>query len=202
MLTLKTNSAPSKLTIKVVENEEERLKAFLIRGIVYIHEQSCPYNEEFDRNDFTSTQLLGEIDGEPVLTARIRYFGRFAKLERLAIRKEYRGRGYGHELLKFMISFCVKKGFNDLYLHAQRRLQPFYESYGFGRIGGDFSFSDHDYVEMYGSFAISGSHEEALDIEHTPLVLNRPEGRWHEPGPMEKSLPEFQPETEIEEEVV
>lgn len=62
-----------KLVIKIVENEEERLKAFLIRGIVYMHEQECPYEEEFDLNDFTATQIIGLIDNEPILTARIRY---------------------------------------------------------------------------------------------------------------------------------
>ena len=32
------------LVIKVVQNEEERLKAFVVRSIVYIHEQNCPYD--------------------------------------------------------------------------------------------------------------------------------------------------------------
>lgn len=175
------------LKIKVVQNEDERLKAFVIRAIVYIHEQDCPYDEEFDLNDFTSTQVLGSIDGEPVLTARIRYFGGFAKLERLAIRPPYRGRGYGHLLLKFMLSFCQEKGIRNFYLHAQSRLEKFYQGYGFERIGDQFSFSDHDYIEMYADFSLPDSRSSSV-YGQDPMVLNRPEGTWNRSGPIEQSL--------------
>ena len=142
------NNFNQKLVIKVVESEEERLKAMLVRAIVYMHEQRCPYDEEFDLNDYSATQVVGQIDGEPVLTARIRYFDGFAKLERLAIRGEYRGRGYAHELLDFMLGLCRRKGFSHFYLHAQQRLQSFYEGYGFRVVGTDFGFSEHEYLEM------------------------------------------------------
>ncbi|KAF1042876.1 MAG: Acetyltransferase [Herbaspirillum frisingense] len=89
-----TTDKTDDLTIKVVEDETERLKAMLVRGIVYMHEQQCPFHEEFDLNDHTATQIIGLTDaGEPVLTARVRYFNGFAKIERLSIRSEYRGKG-------------------------------------------------------------------------------------------------------------
>lgn len=173
------------MEIKVVQNEEERLKAFVVRSIVYIHEQNCPYEEEFDLNDFSATQILGHINGEPVLTARIRYFGSFAKLERLAIRPQFRGIGYGHKLLGFMLDFCREKGFQNFYLHAQARLQPFYEGYGFKRVGDSFSFSDHGYIEMCAS--LDPSEPKAL-FGKNPMILNRPEGQWDHSGPIEASM--------------
>lgn len=173
------------MNIKVVENADELMKAFLVRAIVYMHEQDCPYEEEFDLNDYSATQIVGLIGPEPVLTARIRYVGRAAKLERLAVRDKYRGAGYGHKLLKFLIMFCQKKGLNRLYLHAQARLQPFYESYGFRRVRDDFNFSDHAYVEMVVDLP---ARLDALSLDDAPLVINRPEGRLDQPGPMEASL--------------
>jgi predicted GNAT family N-acyltransferase len=175
----------SSLYIKIVESEEERLKAMLIRAIVYMHEQQCPFNEEFDLNDHTATQIIGLVDGEPVLTARIRYFNGFAKIERLAIRSEYRGIGYGHQLLSFILNVCRQKGFSKFYLHAQARLQPFYEGYGFRAKGNEFGFSDHGYVEMV-------LHEGAiypqpsLQIGVQPMVLNRPENNLTFSGPLER----------------
>lgn len=180
------------LEIRVVRNEQELIKAFLVRGIVYMHEQNCPYDEEFDLNDFTSTQILGLVDGEPALTARIRYFSGFAKLERLAIREAYRGKGYGHALLQFMLRLCEQKGYREFYLHAQKRLEPFYEQYGFRRVGDNFHFSDHDYVEMYAHFPVSRA---GLTVAHGPMVLNRPEGEWHRPGPLELPMPKAAPRT-------
>lgn len=175
----------SPLTIKIVESEEERLKAMLVRAIVYMHEQQCPFNEEFDLNDHTATQVIGLADGEPVLTARIRYFNGFAKIERLAIRSEHRGRGYGHQLLSFVLGICRQKGFSRFYLHAQARLQPFYEGYGFRAVGGDFAFSDHGYVEMVMNEAARQA-QPSLHIGSQPMALNRPENSMGTAGPLEQ----------------
>lgn len=174
----------SSLNIKIVECEEERLKAMVVRAIVYMHEQQCPFVEEFDLNDHTATQIIGLEGGEPVLTARIRYFNGFAKLERLAIRSEYRGRGYGHLLLSFILKVCRQKGFLKFYLHAQARLQDFYEGYGFRAVGGQFSFSDHGYVEMVMD---EGSQvaQPSLKIGRNPMFLNRPENNLSVAGPLE-----------------
>lgn len=174
------------LTIKIVESEDERLKAMLVRAIVYMHEQKCPFHEEFDLNDHTATQIIGlTADDEPVLTARVRYFNGFAKIERLAIRSEHRGNGYAHQLLGFMLNLGRQKGFSQFYLHAQARLQPFYQRYGFQAVGGDFAFSDHDYVEM----VLNDRDQPAQPSQHIgqwPMALNRPENNLHRGGPLER----------------
>ncbi len=170
------------LVIGVARSEQDLAKAFIVRAIVYMHEQNCPYEEEFDLNDFTATQILGTINGEPVLTARIRYFSSFAKLERLAIRPAFRGKGYGHALLQFLVGFCEEKGYREFYLHAQRRLEPFYAQYGFKRVGNDFQFSEHDYIEMHAHYQVAPI---GLHLNQGPMLLNRPEGLWTTPGPLE-----------------
>lgn len=171
--------------IKVVESDDERFKAMLVRAIVYMHEQQCPFSEEFDLNDYTATQILGTgVDGEPIMTARIRYFGNFAKIERIAIRMEYRGRGYAHKLLNFVLNLCRQKGYSRFYLHAQQRLRSFYESYGFRVVGGDFSFSSHEYLEMVLDGEATESRPESY-IGTAPMLLNRPENNMHRSGPLE-----------------
>ena len=67
------------------------LAAIAIRGAIYMAEQRCPFEEEFDGNDFSATHLICHKNGEPVGCMRIRYFAGFAKLERLAVRQEGRG---------------------------------------------------------------------------------------------------------------
>ncbi|WP_218641411.1 GNAT family N-acetyltransferase [Bacillus cereus] len=189
--------ATKNLRIKVVENEEEKLKANLVRAIVYMHEQHCPFEEEFDLNDFTATQIIGLIGEEPVLTARIRYFPNVIKIERLAIRDAYRGKGYGHQLLRYLISFGLKKGYKHFYLHAQSQLRKFYESYGFHVVGNSFGFSDYEYIEMEADLSTLKMHSNTVHVDvtscigETPMYLNRPEGRLDEEGPLEKSLFRF-----------
>jgi predicted GNAT family N-acyltransferase len=172
------------LELRIVSTSEELQQAFAVRTIVYVAEQQCPYREEFDGNDFAATHVLGLVDGEPAVTARIRYFGDFAKLERLAVRREYRGRGFGHELLRFLIGFCRRKGYERLYLHAQRRLVRFYERYGFRPRREPFSFSDHGYVEMVADFEPA---EGRLTLDAGPMMLIRPEGQWEEEGVLDRS---------------
>jgi predicted GNAT family N-acyltransferase len=172
------------LDLQVVRTPEQQNQAFAVRTLVYIGEQQCPWSEEFDGNDYTATHILGSVDNEPAATARIRWFGEFAKLERLAIRAEFRGKGFGHELLQFMIKLCEKKGYTKLYLHAQDRLQQFYEGYGFRQVGEKFRFSDHEYVAMLSSL---DANHSSLSIKHGPHLLNRPEGAWTETGILEKS---------------
>lgn len=178
-------SATARLIIKIVETEEERLKAMLVRAIVYMHEQHCPFDEEFDLNDHAATQVVGLIDGEPVLTARIRYFNGFVKLERLAIRIEYRGQGFARQLLTFLLHIGRQKGFSCFYLHAQVQLESFYSSYGFRKAGTHFAFSDHGYTEMVMEedtpFAQPSAH-----IGFQPMLLNRPENNCHAAGPLEQ----------------
>lgn len=170
---------------KIVSNADERMQAYAIRAIVYMAEQNCPWEEEFDGNDDAATQILGLRDGEPIATARIRWFADFAKLERLAIRQPHRRKGCGHELLDYLLALCREKGFRRAYLHAQSHLERFYVGHGFSRVGRPFSFSDHDYVEMAADLEPDPS---AITIADGPMVINRPEGRWLQPGVLEHSL--------------
>lgn len=172
------------ISFRVASNFEELQRAFAVRALVYIGEQKCPWLEEFDGNDFTATQVLGLVNGEPIATARIRWFHRFAKLERLAVRAEFRAHGYGHALLQYLISLCQYKGYNLVCLHAQERLASFYECYGFRISGQRFGFSDHYYLPMLASF---DEMDAKLSELSDPLELNRPEGRWEETGILEKS---------------
>jgi hypothetical protein len=84
-----------------------------------------------------------------------------------------------------MLDLCQRKGFTKLYLHAQARLAPFYQMYGFEIVGREFGFSDHDYVEMVLRTSV---RHDAMALNLDPLVLNRPEGRLDVPGPIEHSV--------------
>lgn len=179
------------IRIKIVESEEERFKAMIVRAIVYMHEQRCPYDEEFDLNDHAATQVVGLTpSGEPVLTARIRWFDGFAKLERAAIRAEHRGGGLAHRLVDFTVEVAQRKGYRRFYLHAQAHLRALYEAHGFRVVGDAFAFSDHAYLEMLRDDE-SPTACPALDIGRRPMRLNRPDDRPTEIGPLERSAREL-----------
>ncbi|MCG8334634.1 MAG: GNAT family N-acetyltransferase [Proteobacteria bacterium] len=124
---------------KIVTTQDEMLKAYSIRSIVFVEEQHCPYDIDIDGKDFSALHVLGEIDNEPFATGRMRFIGEWVKLERLAIRQAYRGKGYGNRLIEFMINTARENGYNNIKLHAQTQTLDFYIKHGF-EPKGDFFF--------------------------------------------------------------
>lgn len=172
--------------VVVVRNAEDLSKAFSIRTTVYMAEQSCPYNEEFDGNDYTAMHLLGTVGGEPAATLRIRFFAGFAKLERWSVLPKFRGTLIGRGVVEQAIRICRRKGYSSIYVHAQIRYVEKWKRFGLQPMLKDskFVFSQHEYVEMSGKFEPA---EDALTLDCSPYVLIRPEGSWDAPGILEKS---------------
>jgi len=177
---------PRALSVGVARSIEDMMQVIAIRSAVYMAEQNCPYLEEFDGNDFASTHLIGYVGGEPAGCLRIRHFADFAKIERLAVRHEFRTTRLSFRLVRAGIDLCRMKGYRRLYGHAQKRLANFWGRFGFAPLSGgrDLVFSDFDYVEMVMD---TEPHPEAIRIGGDPYRILRAEGRWHVPGILEQS---------------
>lgn len=180
------NNPTGVIAVTVARSMEDIMRVFTIRGAVYLAEQECPYLEEFDGNDFCSTHLLGYLGNEPVACLRIRYFADFVKIERLAVRKEFRSNQIAIQLVEAAIDLCQAKGYQRFYGHAQWRLVPFWKQFGFSTFEGgqELVFSDFDYVEMQ---MFTERRANAVTIGIDPYLTIRPEGRWHRPGILEQS---------------
>lgn len=176
----------SRTTVTVARSLDDVLRVASIRSAVYLAEQECPFDEEFDGNDFCATHLIGYVGSEPAGCLRIRYFADFAKIERLAVRREFRHSRLAFQLVRAGIDLCRVKGYQRLYGHAQKRLVKFWARFGFRTFEGgrELTFSDFDYVEMV---LETKRHEEAITIGGDPYRIIRPEGRWHVPGILEHS---------------
>ena len=162
-------------------------KVFAIRSAVFMSEQNCPYEEEFDGNDFcAATHILGLVDGEAAAVLRVRFFADFAKIERLAVMPKFRRTLISKVVVERGIEIARRKGYKTLYGHAQTRLYKFWSRFGFRPMHKDFKlvFSDHDYIECRADLE---PDPKAITIESNPYVIVRPEGSWDEPGVLDKS---------------
>ena len=92
--------------------------------------------------------MLGEIDGEPVAAGRLRCLPDYAKLERIAVRAPYRGRGIGSEITRFLIRVARSRGLSSYRMNAQAYLEEFYERLGFRVAGEVFMEADIEHVLM------------------------------------------------------
>ena len=179
-------AAQKALSVKVARSFDDLARAVAIRGAVYIGEQECPYAEEFDGNDFSATHVIGYVGDEPAGCMRIRYFADFAKVERLVVRKEFRSSGLARELVDGSVAHCRAKGYERVYVYAQKRLVKFWAKCGFvvSPNARELEFSDFDYIEMINS---APRRSDAISEATDPYVIIRPEGEWSRPGILEHS---------------
>lgn len=180
-----SSSSVAHTTITIAHGIEEMMQAFAVRAAVFLSELNCPYAEEFDGNDFTATHFLGYVNGEPASACRVRYFADFARIERVAVRRQFRGRPVCRKMIRFVHDFCRKKGFTRIHGHTEERLVRFWERFGYRRLAApSFSYGGHGYVEMVTEFE---AHPDPIAIGKDPLLLVRPEGSWAEPVTCEVS---------------
>ncbi|HKU54153.1 MAG TPA: GNAT family N-acetyltransferase [Rhizomicrobium sp.] len=180
------HSGKNDIGITVARTFDDLMRVAAIRNAVYIGEQECPFDEEYDGNDLAGTHLLAFIGDEPVGCLRLRFFADFAKFERMAIRKEFRKSRAAIQLARAGFAFCRKKGYRCVYGHIQERLVGFWSRFGF-RVRENsrrFVFSDFEYIEIVADIE---RDPQALTLDADPYVLIRPEGRWDTPGTLEKS---------------
>lgn len=142
----------AQMELSPVQSDEEWAQARRIRTRVFIEEQDCPPEEEWDGYDETSRHVLGRVDGEAVATARWRAVPHdeeiVAKLERFAVLPEHRGRGYGTALVQYVLEDARRAGFDTFFVHAQSHLQDWYEDLGFTSTGHTFHEAGLPHVEM------------------------------------------------------
>lgn len=107
--------------------------AFDIRRKVFIEEQNVPPEEELDALDQTAVHVLAlDAAGRPVATGRIIPYGEgTGKLQRIAVLREARGRGYGRAVVEALEEIGRSMGFSRFVLGAQTQAEAFYHKLGY-----------------------------------------------------------------------
>lgn len=143
------------MDVRRVASEADWARARAIRQQVFVEEQACPPEEEWDEHDWPAphaVHLLAEVGGAVVGTTRWRMVDigrqRGAKMERFAVLPEFRGRGFGRRLIDAALADAAASGAQIYVLHAQAHLEPLYASFGFTREGGIFDEAGIPHVRM------------------------------------------------------
>jgi predicted GNAT family N-acyltransferase len=174
------------ITIRIARDPNDLMLVTAIRSAVYLAEQDCPIEEEFDGNDLVAAHFIGYVGKEPAGCLRVRFFGEFAKIERLAVRHQFRRTRVSFKLVRAGIEYATRKGFRKIYGHAQDRLVDFWAHFGAKPLGHNrkITFSDFSYTEMLLEVEPG---PDAITLDSDPYVIIRPEGDWDRPGVLEAS---------------
>ncbi len=137
------------LKIRLIKNKKEFGQVFRIREIVFVKGQNVPKERERDGLDSSSRHVIVFYNGKVIGCARIRLIGNKAKLERIALLKEYRGKGFGKIIMDYLVKYCKRKKVKEIVLHSQCYIKDFYNRCGFKERGKVFYDANIKHIEMY-----------------------------------------------------
>ena len=125
--------------IKILESKEELNLGFALRIEVFVKEQNVPMELELDEKDHSeNTVHIGYFyDDELIGVARLIDMDKdVIHIGRVAIDKDYRGKGIGRDLIIGCENTAkhILKREVTIELSAQIKAEKFYESLGYNRV--------------------------------------------------------------------
>lgn len=134
--------------IRPVRNKKELEETMKIREIVFQKGQKVPKERDHDGLDKEAYHIIVLYKEKPMGCARVRFIGKTAKLERIAILEKYQGKGYGKMLTEYLIRYCKKKKAKQIIIHSQYYVKDFYAKCGFKDRGKPFIDAGIKHIEM------------------------------------------------------
>jgi glucose-6-phosphate 1-epimerase len=130
--------APAAAAIVPVRSAAQIALAYAIRRRVFIEEQHIDEAIERDVDDLSAIHVLAMLDAQGVGCGRMVESAAGAKIGRMAVIPEFRGRGIGRAVLDCLVGAARRRGARLAYLHAQVPVEGFYLKYGFTPVDGIF----------------------------------------------------------------
>lgn len=126
------------------------LDALSIRKAVFITEQGVPKELELDENENKCIYLVLYSDkGEPIATCRLLPLNNNTiKLQRMAVKKEFRGQDYGRLLIESAEKIARENSYQTITLGAQITALGFYERLGYKKYGRLFLEAGIEHYQM------------------------------------------------------
>lgn len=143
---------------KWLKGRDDLEQAFKIRLKVFVEEQNVPEEIEIDEIDPIADHALVYDGDKPAATGRVYQEQGIYMVGRIAVLKEYRGKGLGDLVTRMLLCRAFDMGAQEVHIHAQLQALKFYEKLNFKAYG-----------EIY----------DEAGIEHTSMVIHRDDAVWY-----------------------
>jgi predicted GNAT family N-acyltransferase len=123
----------AEVTIRWSAGPEDRLGAVAVREQVFCREQGVSRADELDGLDDSALHVvaLEAQAGRVIGTLRLLLDGAKAKIGRVAVEREWRGRGIASRMLELALELAQERGCRDARLASQVEATGLYERAGF-----------------------------------------------------------------------
>ena len=123
--------------------------AFDIRQQIFTHEQGFPADIDIDADDDNALHVVLYLADEPAAVLRCLLFDEgLIKVGRVAVLKQYRGKGLGRELMKFVEQYGLENNYSAIGLSAQHTAIKFYHALGYQTQGEMYDEEGMDHIYM------------------------------------------------------
>jgi predicted GNAT family N-acyltransferase len=116
-----------------------------IRNAVFTGEQKINEHIDFDGKDQDAVHVLVRTDNKFVATGRLFNDGHIG---RIAVLKEYRGKGFGVEAVTALVEKAKQAGMKRVFLASQIYVTGFYKKLGFKEYGAPFFEANIEHIYM------------------------------------------------------
>ncbi len=148
--------------VYIIQNDGDAAllnECFDVRRRVFVEEQGVDTSieiDEYEKCADTLHLLVSAPSGEPAGAGRLIAFrchgphecGVTAKIGRICVLKEFRGRGIGMLIVEKLIEAARERGYKKIILYSQAYIAALYEKFGFVKRGEVFKEAGIDHIEM------------------------------------------------------
>jgi predicted GNAT family N-acyltransferase len=134
--------------VRRAQSDRERAAALDLRERVFCGEQGVSVAADRDGRDHESVHIVAVAGGRVVGTCRLLFQERVARLGRLVVEPELRGRGVARAILREADRVALDGDAGRIALHAQTHALSLYLDHGYTERGARFTEEGIEHVAM------------------------------------------------------
>jgi predicted GNAT family N-acyltransferase len=148
--------------IRWADSAQDVRSALRVREQVFCREQGVPWAEERDGRDDGALHVLAlSADARVIGTLRLQLAGGVAHIGRVAVEREWRGRGIGSRMLDAALARAGRRGCHEARLASQLAAAGLYERAGFAVVSEPFEEAGIVHVWMRRCLGAQGAGPRA-----------------------------------------
>ncbi|HZK39518.1 MAG TPA: GNAT family N-acetyltransferase [Clostridia bacterium] len=137
------------LTFVEIKPNEDFSSSYEIRKAVFVDEQNIPIENEMDGLDAKCFHIVLYDDAAPIGSGRLYINHDSARLGRVAVLQNERGKGYATLICKALIDIAKRENAKRITLDSQSYVVPLYKKLGFISEGDEFLEEGIPHFKMY-----------------------------------------------------
>ena len=136
------------MEVRPVRDDAEVEQALALRERVFVGEQGVDPSADRDAFDDEALHFVAVEDDRVIGTCRVLIRDGVARLGRMVVEREERGRGIGARVLDVAERVAAERGATLVRLHAQSAAVSFYARGGYAEVGEPFVEEGIDHITM------------------------------------------------------